>query len=96
MLVRTQTVTATIDGSCGKIVPRGDVEALLAAILDMGECPALSQSCVLKSMQYDKKERFREYRKLYEKIVTSKPVTEHVPKMSDSGQPSVDAGEEHE
>jgi len=58
----------TIDGSCGRVVPKGDVDALLEAILEMTEYPMLKESCILKSMQYDKKERFREYRKLYEQL----------------------------
>ena len=43
--------------------------ALLAAILDMEESPVLKESCILKSRQYDKEERFREYIKLYEDIM---------------------------
>ena len=58
-----------IDASCGKVVPKGDVDALLAAILDMEESPVLKESCILKSRQYDKEERFREYIKLYEDIL---------------------------
>ena len=38
-------------------------------LLDMEEYPILKESCILKSMQYDKEERFREYRKLYESIL---------------------------
>ena len=59
----------SIDASCGKVVPKGDVDDMLAAILDMEEYPILKESCILKSMQYDKEERFREYRKLYESIL---------------------------
>ena len=62
----------SIDASCGKVVPKGDVDALLAAVLDMEESPILKESCILKSMQYDKEERFREYIKLYEDILTGK------------------------
>ena len=58
-----------IDASCGKVVPKGDVDALLVAILDMEESPVLKESCILKSRQYDKEERFREYIKLYEDIL---------------------------
>ena len=39
------------------------------AILDMEELPVLKESCILKSRQYDKEERFREYIKLYEDIL---------------------------
>ena len=63
----------TIDGSCGKVVPKGDVDALVEAVKEMTAYPLLSESCVLKSMQYDKKERFREYRKLYERILAELP-----------------------
>ena len=40
----------SIDASCGKVVPKGDVDAMLAAILDMEEYPILKESCILKSM----------------------------------------------
>ncbi len=62
----------SIDASCGKVVPKGDLEGLLAAIQDMEEYPVLRESCILKSMQYDKKERFREYLTLYEEILSGK------------------------
>lgn len=45
------------------------MDALLVAILDMEESPVLKESCILKSRQYDKEERFREYIKLYEDIL---------------------------
>lgn len=55
----------SLDESCGRIVPKGDVDGLVQAILQEQAQPKRRTACREKSEQYEKYDRFQEYVKLY-------------------------------
>lgn len=59
----------SVDPSCGKIVPKGDTEALLQAVLAMKEEPGKRKACLEKAAGYDKNDRFRDYLTLYRSLL---------------------------
>lgn len=59
----------SVDPSCGKIVPKGDTEALLQAVLAMKEEPDKQEACLEKAAGYDKNDRFRDYLTLYRSLL---------------------------
>lgn len=59
----------SVDESCGKVVPKGDVEALEAAVKAMRSEPDKREACLAKASHYDKNERFQDYLKLYAKLL---------------------------
>lgn len=59
----------SVDESCGKIVPKGDSEALLQAVRELKQKPLKWEACLIRAAQYDKNDRFREYLHLYRELV---------------------------
>lgn len=59
----------SVDGSCGKIVRKGDSAALLQAIQELRKEPSKREACLQKAAQYDKNDRFREYLHLYRDLL---------------------------
>ena len=59
----------SVDESCGKVVPKGDIEALETAIKAMRSEPDKREACLTKASHYDKNERFQDYLKLYAKLL---------------------------
>lgn len=59
----------SVDVSCGKIVPRGDTEALISAVEEMRREPDKKEACLKKAAEYDKDERFQDYLKLYKSLL---------------------------
>ncbi len=59
----------SVDPSCGKVVPKGDTEALLQAVLAMKEEPDKQGACLEKAAGYDKNDRFRDYLTLYRSLL---------------------------
>ena len=63
---RTGGSGESVDDSCGKVVPKGDYEALVDAIIQtVVTRPFTKEDCVKKAQSYDKKKRFKEYLNLY-------------------------------
>lgn len=63
-----ESVTAT----CGKVVPYKDYKALTNAVLEMKSAKILmKESCVKQSENYDMKDKYKQYMKLYQ-MVTKK------------------------
>ena len=63
---RTGGSGESVDDSCGKVVAKGDYEALVDAIVQtVVTRPFSKEDCVKKAQSYDKKKRFMEYLKLY-------------------------------
>lgn len=58
----------SVDGTCGRIVPKGDLEGLERAVLGIKENPVSREACRKKALQYDKYERFWEYVSLYREL----------------------------
>jgi glycosyltransferase involved in cell wall biosynthesis len=58
----------SLDESCGRIVPRGDVDALLEAIYQEQADPKQRADCLKKAEQYEKYDRFQEYVELYHRL----------------------------
>lgn len=59
----------SVDETCGKIVPKGDTDALEAAVRQLCEEPDKKEACLLKASHYDKNDRFQDYLKLYHKLL---------------------------
>lgn len=62
----------SVSEDTGKVVPKGDLEALILAIQAMREEPSKKEACLRRASQYDKHERFREYLKLYRELLEEK------------------------
>lgn len=58
----------SLDESCGRVVPKGDLELLIKAIRQEREHPRKREDCLKKAEQYDKYDRFREYVELYHSL----------------------------
>lgn len=62
-----------IDETCGAVIECGDIDALKQKIVQVCEQrPYSKEACIIKSKQYDEKDRFNEYLKLYETIIGEK------------------------
>jgi putative colanic acid biosynthesis glycosyltransferase len=59
----------SVDDKTGKIVPKGDTEGLLRAIMELREEPSRREACLEKAKEYDKNHRFREYLDLYRELL---------------------------
>lgn len=55
----------SLDESCGSVVPKGDGQALLRAVLREKQEPKSSEDCLRRAEKYEKYDRFEEYVKLY-------------------------------
>lgn len=56
--------------SCGRIVPKGDMEALCQAVKALCENEKISEAaCRERALRYNKYDRFGEYIKLYEESI---------------------------
>lgn len=70
---RTGGSPEIIDESTGIVVEQGDIDALVRAIRHLKDEPIASESCRLRAVsRYDKKERFMDYIRLYEKLLNKK------------------------
>ncbi len=58
----------SVDDTCGRIVPRGDTEALLRALQEIRTEPPKREACLKKAQQYNKNDRFRDYLGLYREL----------------------------
>ena len=59
----------SVDASCGKIVPKGDIEALIQAIEELRGEPDKKEACLRRAAGYDKDDRFQDYLKLYRSLL---------------------------
>ena len=59
----------SVDETCGKVVPKGDIDALEAAVKAMRAEPDKRIACLTKASHYDKNERFQDYLRLYAKLL---------------------------
>lgn len=59
----------SVNDSCGKIVPKGDTDALKHAVLDMKKIPEVSRVCRERAFLYDEKDRFADYLLLYNSML---------------------------
>ena len=59
----------SVDASCGKIVPKGDIEALIQAIEELKREPDKKEACLRRAAGYDKDDRFQDYLKLYRSLL---------------------------
>ena len=59
----------SVDETCGKVVPKGDIDALEAAVKAMRAEPDKRTACLTKASHYDKNERFQDYLRLYAKLL---------------------------
>lgn len=70
---RTGGSPEIIDESTGIVVEQGDIDALVRAIRHLKDEHIASESCRLRAVsRYDKKERFMDYIRLYEKLLNKK------------------------
>lgn len=58
----------SLDDSCGRVVPKRDLEGLARAVLQERERPKSREACLKKSEQYEKYDRFQEYVELYHRL----------------------------
>ena len=58
----------SLDKTCGRVVRKGDAEALLQAILAEREHPMRKEDCLTRAAQYEKNDRFMEYAALYHRL----------------------------
>lgn len=58
----------SLDETCGRVVPKGDGDALLAAVLEERDHPKKQEDCLNRAEQYDKYDRFQEYVELYHRL----------------------------
>mgnify|MGYP000252888159 CR=1 FL=1 len=60
------------DETCGSVVPCDDLDALEAEIIRIcDEKPYAQEACLLRAKEFDKNEKFKEYIKLYERIIST-------------------------
>lgn len=58
----------SVDETCGRVVPKGDPEALKQAVLELKNNPISREACRNRALRYDKYERFSEYVRLYREL----------------------------
>ena len=66
----------SVDASCGKIVPKGDMEALIKAIEELRGEPDKKEDCLRRAAGYDKNDRFQDYLKLYRSLLEKQKLPE--------------------
>lgn len=67
---RTGGSPEIVDGTCGSVVPCDDVDAMEREILRIcTDSPYSRESCLKKAGEFDQNERFKEYLKLYERVI---------------------------
>lgn len=67
---RTGGSPETIDESCGVVVPYDDIDALEKEVLYVcSQRPFSTVKCTTRAQTFDREKRFKEYLKLYERIV---------------------------
>lgn len=67
---RTGGSPEMLDETCGAVVPCDDVEAFRGEIIRLCERqPLAREACIARSRDFDQNEKFKEYIKLYERIV---------------------------
>ena len=59
----------SVDEATGKIVPKGDTEALVKAVREMRGEPLKRDACRSRAGKYDKNDRFRDYLSLYRELL---------------------------
>lgn len=70
---RTGGSPEIIDETCGSVVECDDVEALEREIIRIcNEKPYSQDACIKRARQFDQKEKYKEYMKLYEDMVHNK------------------------
>lgn len=65
---RTGGSPESLDESTGRVVPKGDTDALVEAILQEKAAPKKREDCLKRAEQYDKYDRFQEYVELYHRL----------------------------
>ena len=58
----------SLDEFCGRVVPKGDVDALVRAILEEKAHPGKKEDCLRRAELYEKYDRFQEYVELYHRL----------------------------
>ncbi len=58
----------SLDESCARVVKKGDLEALLQAVLQEQKEPKTREACLKRAEQYEKEDRFQEYVELYHEL----------------------------
>lgn len=58
----------SLDESCGSVVPKRDIEALLRVIEEERKKPKRREDCLKRARQYEKKKCFMEYIRLYHEV----------------------------
>ena len=58
----------SLDETCGRVVKKGDAEALKQAVLAEWEHPMRKEDCLTRAAQYEKNDRFMEYAALYHSL----------------------------
>lgn len=58
----------SLDETCGRVVPKRDLDGLVRAVLEERACPKRQEDCLKKSEQYEKYDRFQEYVELYHRL----------------------------
>lgn len=70
---RTGGSPEIIDENTGIVIEQGDIDAIVRAIRHLKDAPIASEACRLRAVsRYDKKERFMDYIRLYEKILNER------------------------
>lgn len=54
----------------GVVIPRGDFETLVKAIRKTVKTPEVQAACIARGREFDRKEKFSEYIRLYERLTT--------------------------
>lgn len=60
-----------IDEHCGRVLEKGDLHGIVSIIRDMENGDAVFNACRETALKYDKKDRFYEYLKLYERYISN-------------------------
>lgn len=58
----------SLNESCGRVVPKGDMDALLKAVFLEKDEPKKKEDCLKQAEQYEKYDRFQEYVELYHRL----------------------------
>lgn len=58
----------SLDESCGRVVEKGNIDALLHAVLQEQKEPRTKEDCLRRAEQYRKEDRFLEYVELYHEL----------------------------
>lgn len=70
---RTGGSPEMLDETCGFVVDCGDVDALEQEIIRIcKDNPYSEEACLKKAMSFDQNERFKEYVKLYERVISGR------------------------